>query len=198
MNNTKTVIFESAIKIFSKNGYNGATMDAIAADAGVAKGTLYYHFESKEEIFKYIIQEGMNIVKKEIEDIANNEQDALSKLRVLCKTQLGLVYEIKDFFRVIMSQLWGQETRHQELRNAINSYILYIQKYLDDAIKEGFIKNGDTYSMAYALFGTVCSLAVYELTNGDKEHSNKDKKNYNDMADNTINYVLNGMVKQPL
>lgn len=73
MSNTKSLIFKSAIKIFSKNGYNGATMDAIATDAGVAKGTLYYHFKSKEEIFKYIIQEGMNIVKKEIEDITNNE-----------------------------------------------------------------------------------------------------------------------------
>ncbi|WP_446898184.1 TetR/AcrR family transcriptional regulator [Clostridium sp. LBM24168] len=195
MSNTKTLIFKSAIRIFSKNGYNGATMDAIAADAGVAKGTLYYHFKSKEEIFKYIIQEGMNIVKNEIEDIANNEQDSLSKLKVLCKTQLGLVYEIKDFFRVIMSQLWGQETRQYELRDAINSYILYIQKYLDDAIKEGFIKNGDTYSMAYALFGTICSLSVYELTNSSKEHLNSDKKNYNDMVDNIINYVLNGIIK---
>lgn len=195
MSNTKDVIFKSAIKIFSKNGYNGATMDAIAADAGVAKGTLYYHFKSKEEIFKYIIHEGMNIVKEEIEDIANNEQDALSKLKALCKTQLGLVYEIKDFFRVIMSQLWGQETRHQELREAINRYIMYIQKYLDDAINEGFIKDGDTYSMAYALFGTVCSLAVYELGNGGRQHLDNDKENYNNMADNIINYVLDGIKK---
>jgi AcrR family transcriptional regulator len=81
MNNTKDIIFKSAVKIFSNNGYNGATMDAIAADAGVAKGTLYYHFKSKEKIFKYIVLEGMNIIKKEIEEVANKEQNSLSKIK---------------------------------------------------------------------------------------------------------------------
>jgi TetR/AcrR family transcriptional regulator len=190
MNNTKDIIFKSAVKIFSNNGYNGATMDAIAADAGVAKGTLYYHFKSKEKIFKYIVLEGMNIIKKEIEEVANKEQNSLSKLKVLCKIQLGLVYERKEFFKVIMSQLWGQEGRQLELREAVNKYIIYIEKYLQDAINEGTIKDGDTYSMAYTLFGTICSAAVYELINEDKQHANKDKKKYGNMIDNIINYVL--------
>ena len=54
MNNTKKLIFEAAIKVFSECGYNGAIMDDIASRAGVAKGTLYYHFASKEEIFKFV------------------------------------------------------------------------------------------------------------------------------------------------
>jgi AcrR family transcriptional regulator len=49
MNKTKNTIFEAAIKVFSSNGYNGATMDDIALNAGVAKGTLYYHFKSKKK-----------------------------------------------------------------------------------------------------------------------------------------------------
>ena len=52
MNKTKRLIFYSAIKIFSDLGYRGATMDEIASNAGLAKGTLYYHFTSKEEISK--------------------------------------------------------------------------------------------------------------------------------------------------
>ncbi|MBP2034076.1 AcrR family transcriptional regulator [Clostridium algifaecis] len=193
MNNTKTTIFESAIKIFSNNGYDGATMDAIAADAGVAKGTLYYHFKSKQEIFRYIISKGLQIIKEEIEDIINEKEDAISKLKSLCKIQLGLVYERKDFFKVIMGQLWGKNSRQLELREAVDKYILYIQKYLEDAIKEGTIKEGNTYFMAYTLFGTICSAAVYELMNGDKENINSDKKNYIDMIGNTIDYVLNGI-----
>ncbi|AND83291.1 TetR family transcriptional regulator [Clostridium tyrobutyricum] len=193
MNNTKMAIFESAIKIFSNYGYDGATMDAIAADTGVAKGTLYYHFKSKEEIFKYIISQGMSIIKEEIEDIANTKQDALSKLKVLCKIQLGLVYEKKDFFKVIMSQLWGQESRQLELRESINKYIMYIQKYLEDAVDEGSIKKDNTYYMAYTLFGSICSAAVYELINQDNENVNKDKKNYNHMIDNIIEYILGGI-----
>ena len=49
MNRTKRLIFDSAIRIFSDCGYRGATMDDIASNAGLAQGTLYYHFTSKEE-----------------------------------------------------------------------------------------------------------------------------------------------------
>ena len=65
MNKTKRAIFDAAIKIFSTNGYEGATMDDMAQAAGVAKGTLYYYFKSKEEIFKYIITEGVEVIMKE-------------------------------------------------------------------------------------------------------------------------------------
>jgi hypothetical protein len=137
----------------------------------------------------------MDIIKDEIEKIANNKQDSLSKLKVLCKIQLGLVYERKEFFKVVMSQLWGQQGRQLELREAVNNYIVYIQKYLENAVKEGTIKNGDTCSMAYTLFGTICSAAVYELINEDKQHINKDKKKYTNMIDNIINCVLCGITE---
>ncbi len=186
MNKTKKAIFESAIKVFSGCGYNGATMDAIAADAGVAKGTLYYHFKSKEEIFKYIIKEGMNFIKEEIESIASRQQDALSKIKILCKVQLGLVYEKRDFFKVIMSQIWGQELRNMELREAIKKYIAYTQCYIEEAMEEGVIKKGDSFFMAYTLFGILCSATVYELIN-------EDKKNLDELTDNLTQYILNGI-----
>lgn len=60
MNKTKRAIFESAIKVFSNSGYTGATMDEVVARAGVAKGSLYYHFKSKEKLLIFIIKEGIN------------------------------------------------------------------------------------------------------------------------------------------
>ncbi|OBR93515.1 MULTISPECIES: TetR/AcrR family transcriptional regulator [Clostridium] len=186
MSNTKRTIFESAIKVFSKNGYSGATMDAIAADAGVAKGTLYYHFKSKEEIFKYIIEEGMNVIRKSIEDESQNETNPLNRIKIVCKVQWGLVYENRDFFKVVMSQLWGQEVRQLELREYIRKYIVYIQSYLDDAMEKGYIKTCNSSFLAYDLFGTICSVAVYELIN----EKNKD---LNEMIDNLMYRILNGI-----
>ncbi|CAB1262795.1 TetR/AcrR family transcriptional regulator [Clostridium sp. MT-14] len=186
MNNTKRTISESAIKVFSKNGYNGATMDAIAADAGVAKGTLYYHFKSKEEIFKYIVQEGMNVLKGKIESDSKDVSDSLEKIRILCRVQWGLIYESRDFIKVIMSQIWGQEARQLELRECIKSYIVYIQNYLKEAVDDGSIKKCNLSFLSYTLFGTVCSVAVYELMN-------EDKKDLDDMIESLMNYILNGI-----
>lgn len=168
MNKTKNAIFEAAVKIFSNSGYNGATMDEIAINAGVAKGTLYYHFKSKEEIFKYTVSEGMNIIKEQIDTVTEFEQSPVEKLRAICRVQLSMVNKNRDFFKVVMSQLWGQELRQFELRDAIRNYIKYIESYLKEAMKGGCIKAGETSFMSYTFFGTLCSAAVYELINGDK------------------------------
>jgi len=186
MNKTKKTIFESAIKVFSGSGYDGATMDGIAVNAGVAKGTLYYHFKSKEEIFKYIITEGMNIIIEQIEAATEKEEDSLVKLKALCRVQLSLVYENRDFFKVIMSQLWGQEIRHLQIREVVRVYINIIEKHLKGAMDQGVIKKAETSFMAYTFFGTLCSAAVYELIN-------KDDTDVEDVIDNLMQYILTGI-----
>ncbi|SKA80125.1 transcriptional regulator, TetR family [Clostridium sp. USBA 49] len=186
MSKTKKAIFDAAIKIFSINGYEGATMDDMAQEAGVAKGTLYYHFKSKEEIFKYVITEGIEVIKEQIAEVTEKEKNSLSKLKALCRLQLNLVYEKKDFFKVIMSQLWGQEIRQLELREVIGKYINSIEKYIKDAMDEGVIKKGDPYFMAYIFFGLLCSAAVYELIN-------KGRSNIDEVTENLMMYILNGI-----
>lgn len=186
MNKTKKSIFQSSIKIFSDKGYDGATMDDIAANAGVAKGTLYYHFKSKEEIFKYIISEGMNVIREQVEDAVVREDNPLNKLKILCKIQLSLVYQNRDFFKVMMSQLWGKEIRQLELRDSIHEYIKNIQAYLEEAMDKGIIRKGEASFMAYTFFGTLFSAAVYELINegkGDLEY----------VIDTLIGYILKGI-----
>ncbi len=44
-------VLEAALKVFSETGYSGATMDAVAIEAGLSKPTLYQYFESKEALF---------------------------------------------------------------------------------------------------------------------------------------------------
>ena len=50
--NRERQILDAALKIFGATGYTGATMDAVAAEAGVTKPTLYSYFPSKESLFQ--------------------------------------------------------------------------------------------------------------------------------------------------
>lgn len=185
MNKTKKGIFEAAIKIFSKNGYKGATMDEIALEAGVAKGTLYYHFKSKEEIFRFIIIEGIGVLTDEISEVANIDNNPEENLRKICKTQLTVLYRNKDFFKVLMSQLWGKEIRQIELREHLQKYIRNIEVYIKDAMDKGFIKKGDSYFIAYTFFGSLVSAAIYELVNQDKE--------IDEVVNDLIEYTFHGL-----
>jgi len=57
-------IIQTALDIFSKNGYRGTTMDDIAKELGVSKGALYSYFKSKDDILKEIFQSNHQILRE--------------------------------------------------------------------------------------------------------------------------------------
>ena len=186
MNKTKNLIFESAIKIFSKSGYRGSTMDDIAENAGLAKGTLYYHFASKEEIFNFIVEEGLKILQNQVIEVQSINITPIEKLIKICRIQLTFLYGYTDFFKIVMSQLWGNESRQDELRQKLRKYINEIETNIKIAMDNGQIKKGDTELMAFQFFGSLCSSAIYESIHIEKI-------DLEDIIDSTIKFTLKGL-----
>ncbi len=52
----QSAILEAGFELFSENGFAATRLDDVAARAGVAKGTLYIYFDSKEELFKKVVE----------------------------------------------------------------------------------------------------------------------------------------------
>ena len=186
MNKTKNLIFESAIKIFSESGYRGATMDDIAANAGLVKGTLYYHFASKEEIFNFIVEEGLQILQNQVIEVQDMNIGPIEKLVKICRIQLTFLYGYTNFFKVVMSQLWGNENRQNELREKIRKYINEIEINIKVAMENGEIEKGDTELIAFQFFGSLCSSAIYESIHNEKI-------NLENIIESTIKFTLNGL-----
>jgi AcrR family transcriptional regulator len=53
-------ILDAALTMYVKSGYNGADMDAVAAQAGLAKGLVYYYYKTKQELFRAMFQWALN------------------------------------------------------------------------------------------------------------------------------------------
>ncbi|MGL4109510.1 TetR/AcrR family transcriptional regulator [Clostridium sp. LP20] len=186
MNKTKKAISNGAIKIFSYDGYKGATMDDIALEAGVAKGTLYYNFNSKEEIFNYIVQDGINKLKEDIYETKVSNLSPINKLKRICRIQLNYLYKNKDFSKIILSQLWGSEKRQENLRNIINEYIKDIKTIIDDAIDQKLISESNSSILANAFFGCFTSAAIYDMLNSEIE-------NIESVIETTLEFTLRGI-----
>lgn len=56
---TRTALLSAAKSVFAREGYGGASLDQIAADAGYTKGAVYTHFASKEELFLELLSDGL-------------------------------------------------------------------------------------------------------------------------------------------
>ena len=171
MNKTKKAIFNAAIKVFSIEGYDSATVDEIASEAGVAKGTLYYNFQGKEEIFKFVIDEGMKLIKNEVLDAIKDIDDPLEKLKISAKVQLRYVYNNKEFFRVIMSQIWGDKNRHQEMRQEIRRLVNINSNRIND-ITKGKADKDVLEVLGCCFIGVLFSSALYEVLYEDKYSEN--------------------------
>lgn len=186
MKSTKRKIFETSIELFAKKGYEATSIDEITAVVGVAKGTLYYHFNSKEDIFKYLVVEGMDLLKKSIYIKTKHVKGALEKLRRIVEIQIKIIIKYEEFMLLLLSHIWGNEKRNLVFRQYVFEYIEEIAKVIREGIEEGVIRSGDTDVMASGIFGLICSAMIYKL----KMKEQIDVKN---MTEQFISYIANGI-----
>ncbi|MCR5034541.1 MAG: TetR/AcrR family transcriptional regulator [Clostridia bacterium] len=78
---TKQKILDCALELFATKGYAGTSMNDIIYALGISKGSVYWHFKSKEDIFVQVIAESykqwLNLLDEELSDIV----DPIDKLR---------------------------------------------------------------------------------------------------------------------
>ena len=109
----KAQIYQAALACFSRRGYHQTTMDDIVAESGLSKGTLYWYFKGKKELFLSLFLEVMGQLGQSWESIvADEEASATDKLLTSMALFRSELEEIVPFFGVMM-EAWAL-TRHDE------------------------------------------------------------------------------------
>lgn len=169
MNKTKRKIFEASLKLFSEKGYDATSIEEITATVGVAKGTLYYHFNSKEEIFNFLIEEGMKLLKNSIEIKTSKCDNVLDKIKAITLIQLKAIKKYENLLTIVMSQTWGNETRNVFCKQKVIEYIDVIKEIVEEGIKNGDIVDCDADMLASEIFSLTCSVLIYKRKIGLEE-----------------------------
>ena len=162
MNKTKRKIFETSMKLFAEKGYDATSIEEITATVGVAKGTLYYHFSSKEEIFNFLIEEGIKLLQNSVDIKTAKHNNYIDKIKAIILTQIKIVAKYEDIITIILSQFWGNEARNKKCQEHVYDYIGQIEKIVQQGIEKGEIKKGDTRAIASEIYGLICSTLVYK------------------------------------
>lgn len=76
----KEALYEATVAILSEHGVDGLTMDRVAAEAGMAKGSLYRYFRSKRDLLEFVYAKVIDPVFRDLEEMATKEQPAIEKL----------------------------------------------------------------------------------------------------------------------
>ncbi len=168
MHKTKRAIFEKAMQLFADKGYNDTSIEEITAVAGIAKGTFYYHFSSKEEVFNFLIDEGMKLLMNNIEIKTNKAKTSIAKLKAVVLIQIKIVIKYENFIRLVLSEMWGKDKRSLKCKQCILEYINIIEKVVQEGIDKGEIKSKDAETIAYNIFGLISACLIKkQKVNGD-------------------------------
>lgn len=148
MNKTKRKIFETSMELFAKKGYEATSIEEITSIVGVAKGTLYYHFSSKEEIFNFLVEEGMKLLKNSIEIKTAKMSNCIDKLKAIMLIQIKITVKYENFISMLLSQIWGQEPRNIKCRGYVFEYINVIENIVKEGIEKEEIIKGEPSAIA--------------------------------------------------
>jgi AcrR family transcriptional regulator len=140
-------IIDAAEKVFFSKGVVESTMDDVAEEAELSKGTLYLYFQSKEELYFAITKRGLDILTDMFKKAAKKEQLGIDKIHAIGKAYYAFSKKYPDYFKALIyfdSQTWDfDETSPMAM--ACEQQGLIALGFCADAIREG-IEDGSIRS----------------------------------------------------
>ncbi|MBN2026486.1 MAG: TetR/AcrR family transcriptional regulator [Actinobacteria bacterium] len=163
---------QAALKLFSAKGYHKTTMSEIAMEAGFGKGTLYWYWNSKEELYFSLVEESHDEFIGLVRQAAEIDGNALEKLYWLGNKVVDLHFRHRDYTKL------SWKMRAEELEAFSPEYVEKLhhnsreikeklQEILSQGIEEGMLPAVDSYYLACMLLGLMEGMEIQWLEDSE-------------------------------
>ena len=143
---TRDKILSVANKLFSRFGFHKTSMDEIARIARKAKGSLYYHFASKEDLFKEVVSKEIANLKVQLSVIVNNSDlSASGKTKAYLIKRMEILNDAANYHETIKADFFEHFDFIDDLRNELDEWEkANLKKLITEGIEKGeFVIIGD-------------------------------------------------------
>ena len=157
-------IRDAAMRVIARKGMAATTMQEIADEAGVAKGTIYLYFRDRDDVVEKAFENAMSDLHKRVDDALEAPGTFEQKLRAVLAAQIGFFQANREFFRLYISLRYPEGNAQQQRRQKrhcqpqYQSRVERIAAMLREAMERGEIRRMDP--MRLALFIIEGSSAV--------------------------------------
>jgi AcrR family transcriptional regulator len=148
-------IREAAMRVVGRKGLAHATVQEIADEAGVAKGTVYLYFRSREEILEKTTRAAVDELLDRLRSAAEEGGGFREVLERVLATQLGYLDEHKDFFRLYFETGDAVGKQRQGRQASRKRHVAQLVGMLESAAARGEIRAADNERVAVAIAGAV-------------------------------------------
>lgn len=196
----KEEILDAAQKVFFSRGIENSTMDEVAEEAELSKGTLYLYFKSKEDIHWAITFRGIRNLLAQTEKMIDRGKNALENLLIIADTLIQFIHDQKELANSIFffegCDINKMNVDHDQIRNSFlhDSPIHLVTEFVDIGIQQGLIRNDIPVNiLSHILWSQL--IGVLQIANRKKELFDLVNITKEDLIENHIKIILKGIKK---
>ncbi|MBN1251640.1 MAG: TetR/AcrR family transcriptional regulator [Bacteroidales bacterium] len=143
---TRDRILNVATNIFSRFGFHKTTVDEIARMAHKAKGSIYYHFKSKEDLFELVVEKEFQTLKSELLKAIETSKTAKEKLMNYAKVRMVTVSKLSNYYDALKNEHLSYIDFIVKIRQKYNNEeILLINKILKNGVENSEFELNDIF-----------------------------------------------------
>jgi AcrR family transcriptional regulator len=163
---TRTKLYEAAVTLIAEQGFSSTTVDEIAERAGVAKGTIYYNFASKTELFEELLRYGVGLLTSSLQQAADEtDQEGGSRvdaLDAMVRAGLRFINRYPAFTQLYVAELWRTNRVWQSTLLVVRQQVFtVVETVLREAVERGELSEEiDVPLTTAALVGMVLVAAL--------------------------------------
>ncbi len=160
----KAQILKAAWTCFTRKGYNNTTMDDIVVESGLSKGTLYWYFDSKDDLFKAAMMSFFFEVGQGTFVALERCETSSDKLRAGARSMANFCRRAEGLFGLLV-EFWAQSDRREEANqfwaDVLVQYKGLIAGIIEEGIQKGEFRPMDAEHLAWVLMAAYDGLAAY-------------------------------------
>lgn len=147
-------IQDAAMRVIARKGMAAATMQEIADEAGVAKGTIYLYFRDRDELVEKTFDTAITQLIAKVEQAMDSEPTLEKKIRAAMSAKLAFFRENREFFRLYASLRFPEGDAHQQRRHKrtceprYRGNVTRFAEILTEAMQRGEIRKFDPQRLA--------------------------------------------------
>ncbi|HEX7191322.1 MAG TPA: TetR/AcrR family transcriptional regulator [Thermoanaerobaculia bacterium] len=163
----KESICDAAMRVVARKGMKSVTVQDIADEAGVAKGTVYIYFQSRDEILARTMEGATEKLVEKLSDACRECRSFGEIMERRIRTQLQHFEENRDFFRLYlaMSEPFGERRLKQHPTYLV--YLKQLEAIVRDAIERGEVRDADVGRLAIAIAAVVREIILNRIVDRD-------------------------------
>ena len=180
-----------ARKIFTRRGFRKTTMEEIAEVSQKGKSSIYYYFNSKEEIFRAVVEKEARELKQRLDRIIQKNESPVERLKAYMLFRLHYVKTLGNFYAALNEESLSHMDFILEIRrNFEEEERQVVREILDDGMRKGFFKLTSSEIGAIAISTMMKGLELPLLL------SDNHKTDRGELLDDLIRVLFYGIVKR--